>query len=137
MDMTYVLSTTRYFTGADTPDYVVSATAKKYPDDERVDSGMTAELRFTTPRGPDIKSEIHADMENPYLYSIIPKFWELPDIKIECEKAEIYFYNYMMPHIYHYITIKDKETGKIETVKKYMPESGKRGESWWSTYRYQ
>ncbi|TGZ78958.1 NAD binding oxidoreductase [Ascodesmis nigricans] len=137
MDMTYVLSSTRYFTHAQTPDYVVSAHSKNYPHDERVDSGMIAELRFTTPRGSDIKSEIRADMENPYLFHLIPKLWELPDIRIKCEKGEIYFYNFMMPHLYHYITIKDKHTGKTETVKRYVPEDGKPGESWWSTYHYQ
>ena len=43
----------------------------------------------------------------------------------------------MMPHLYHYITIYDKRTKQTTTKKFYSggPQWGKRGETWWSTYR--
>ena len=49
------------------------------------------------------------------------------------------FYNAMMPHLYHYIAIKTKETGqwRYESVYQGGPRWGQRGESYWSTYRYQ
>ena len=45
--------------------------------------------------------------------------------------------SFMMPHIYHYITIYDKRTKKTTTEKHYSggPKWGNRGEAWWSTYR--
>lgn len=43
----------------------------------------------------------------------------------------------MMPHIYHYIEITDKQTGQTHTQKHYTfgPSWGPRSEPWWSTYR--
>ena len=45
----------------------------------------------------------------------------------------------MMPHLYHYIQIRDKRTGQTHIEKHYSggPQWGQRGEAWWSTYRYQ
>ena len=45
--------------------------------------------------------------------------------------------SFMMPHLYHYITVYDKRTGKTTTEKHYSggPQWGARGETWWSTYR--
>ena len=46
--------------------------------------------------------------------------------------------SFMMPHVYHYITVYDKRTKKTVTEKHYTggPKWGDRGEEWWSTYRY-
>ena len=43
-----------------------------------------------------------------------------------------------MPHLYHYITVYDKRTGRTTTEKHYSggPQWGARGETWWSTYRF-
>ena len=43
----------------------------------------------------------------------------------------------MMPHIYHYIQVTDKQTGRTHTQKHYNfgPVWGPRSEPWWSTYR--
>ena len=52
--------------------------------------------------------------------------------------------SFALPHLYHYVTITDKKTGKAETFKHYRATDsgiptkwGSRGEAWWSTYRYQ
>jgi len=45
----------------------------------------------------------------------------------------------MMPHIYHYIAITNKEKGATSHQKHYSfgPQWGANSEPFWSTYRYQ
>lgn len=139
MDMTYVLSFTRYALKAGAPQQVLSAKARP-SSDPRVDSAMEATLVFKTPDGYDVHSTIYADMKRSWKYGIIPRLWELPSIHVETEKATIYFYNAMMPHIYHYIAITDKATGHTTYEKHYTggPQWGEgEGKHYWSTYRYQ
>ncbi|KAI0787439.1 NAD binding Rossmann fold oxidoreductase [Fomes fomentarius] len=138
MDMTYVISSTRYVLGAGTPREVVEAKACKSPVDDRVDDAMEATLRFDL-GGRMVESKICTDMWQDGLLGLIPRIWETPSIEIETEHAVIYFYNFMMPHLYHYVTIYDKRTKKTTTEKHYSggPQWKNRGETWWSTYRYQ
>ncbi|WWC85195.1 uncharacterized protein L201_000054 [Kwoniella dendrophila CBS 6074] len=147
MDETYALHATRYFVGADPETLlgtdikptIVNASSKPWSKDKRVDSASWADLRFDTEDGKVINSKIYVDMDQPNLGYIIPKAWQLPSIQIECEKATIYFYNFMMPHIYHYIAITDKIT-KHTTYQKhynYGPKWQEIGDPHWSTYRYQ
>lgn len=145
MDMTYAVSFTRYALKATTPDAVLYAKATPSKQDPRVDSAMQARLRFKRPNvdpradNSDVYSTIYTDMARSWAYGVVPRFWELPSIRVETELAEINFYNAMMPHIYHYIAITDKATGKTryEYVYKGGPLWKGRGESYWSTYRYQ
>lgn len=60
------------------------------------------------------------------------------NVFIELEKAKIH-YDRFVPLLGHSITITDKMTGKKEVEKVYVDgdQWGKRGESWWSTYRWQ
>jgi len=68
-------------------------------------------------------------------------------ITVDLEKAIVVFYNAMMPHLYHYITVTEKDTGKTHTIKQYsggplwdnIPTSNEKkgGDARWSTYRYQ
>lgn len=139
MDMTYVLSSTRYFLHQPQLDEVLEATSVPSPEDSRVDQSTTATLRFSSSlSSTPITSTIYADMARSNSFWVIPRLWELPSISIECEEATIYFYNFMMPHLYHYIAITDK-AGNTSYQKHYCfgPKWGVRGESWWSTYRYQ
>ncbi|KAJ2975780.1 hypothetical protein NUW54_g11674 [Trametes sanguinea] len=107
-------------------------------DDPRVDEAMEATLRFDL-NGRMVESKIYSDMDRANVLGVIPRIWETPSIEIELEHAVIYFYNFMMPHLYHYIQVYDKRTGQTHTEKHYSggPQWGNRGESWWSTYRYQ
>ncbi|RPD59640.1 NAD binding Rossmann fold oxidoreductase [Lentinus tigrinus ALCF2SS1-6] len=138
MDMTYVISSTRYFLGAGTPREVAEAKARPTSQDPRVDEAMEATLRYDID-GRMVESKIYSDMWRANALGVVPRIWETPSIEIETEHAVIYFYNFMMPHLYHYITIHDKRTGKTTTEKHYSggPQWGNRGETWWSTYRYQ
>jgi len=52
----------------------------------------------------------------------------------------------MMPHLGHYISVTEKETGKVQNIKQYSggpiwsnveTTAGKGGHKHWSTYRYQ
>lgn len=58
---------------------------------------------------------------------------------MERRKKTHLFHSYIMPHIYHNINIKNKETGSTQDVKHYKfgNKWGPRGETWWSSYRYQ
>ncbi|KAI0671423.1 NAD binding oxidoreductase [Trametes maxima] len=138
MDMTYVVSSTRYFLGVDTPREVVEAKARPTREDPRVDEAVEATLRYDV-GGRVVESKIYTDMDRANLLGIVPRAWETPSIEIETDHAIIYFYNFMMPHLYHYIQIYDKRTGRTYTEKHYSggPQWGSRGETWWSTYRYQ
>ncbi|KAI8980055.1 NAD binding oxidoreductase [Trametes punicea] len=138
MDMTYVISSTRYYVNAGTPREVVEAKARPTQNDPRVDEAMEATLRFDL-GGRMVESKIYSDMDRANLFGFIPRIWETPSIEIETEHAVIYFYNFMMPHLYHYIQVYDKRTGRTHTEKHYSggPQWNNRGESWWSTYRYQ
>jgi len=138
MDMTYVISATRYFLSAGVPSSVVSAQARPLKEDKRVDSAMEAELTYDLPQG-SVKSKIIADMDRPNLARVVPRIWELPSIEIETERATFYYYNFMMPHLYHYISITDKRTGKTTYQKFYLDgsPSSMMGQPWWSTYRWQ
>ncbi|KAF4615568.1 hypothetical protein D9613_013002 [Agrocybe pediades] len=145
MDMTYAISFTRYALHAETPEKVLSATAGPSSHDPRVDRSMTAALQFKLRNvnknadNSNVDSTIYTDMSRSYLFGVIPRFWEFPSIRVETDRAEIYFYNAMMPHLYHYIGITDKETGKTRYVSLYKggPLWKDRGETYWSTYRYQ
>ncbi|PWW79759.1 NAD binding Rossmann fold oxidoreductase [Tuber magnatum] len=136
MDMAYVVSATRYFLDKGVPTQIVSAKARRSPEDGRIDEAMEAELRW---ENDEVKSKIYADMKRGNVAIVVPRVWELPSIEIECEDAVIYFYNFMMPHLYHHIQVTDKKTGHKTTQKHYNwgPKWGVNSEPWWSTYRYQ
>jgi len=138
MDMTYVISSTRYYLSAGLPSKVISAKARPLATDKRVDSCMEAELSYDLPQG-SVKSKIVADMDRPNLAGVIPRMWELPSIEIETELATFYYYNFMMPHLYHYVSITDKRSGETTYKKIYVDDSAwsQKGQPWWSTYRWQ
>jgi predicted dehydrogenase len=140
MDLTYALSFTRYALKTGAPEEVTTAKVQTTEHDHRVDSSRSATMRFRTGDGYDVVSTIYTDMDRGWVMGIVPRIWELPSIEVETEWAKIYFYNAMMPHVYHYIQITEKATGYTTYEKYYTggPQWGDdRGKSYWSTYRYQ
>ncbi|KAK2467342.1 hypothetical protein APHAL10511_000577 [Amanita phalloides] len=150
MDMTYALSFTRYALRAKLPKDVVYAKVRSASRDTRVDSAMEAMMKFICrddiKKGEgrlgssvDVESTIYTDMARDLLMGFIPRLWELPSIFVDTERAEVYFYNAILPHTYHYIAVKDKSTGHMtyESIYKGGPLWKERGESHWSTFRYQ
>lgn len=105
MDMTYVISSTRFALDAGAPERVVSAHARPSPWDARVDEAMEATLVFRKGAGEgkvgeyDVEAFIYADMRRANVAGIIPRVWELPTIEVEMERAIVTYYNFMMPHV--------------------------------------
>lgn len=143
MNMPAALNLTRFVLHAATPDAVSAAATPS--EDPRVDSSMLATMRFRLPNvekhsdQSNVCSTIYTDMSRRPAYGIIPRLWELPSIRVETDLAEVYFYNAVLPHAYHYIAITIKETGKTTYERMYKggPLWKDRGEAFWSTYRYQ
>ncbi|KAL4866704.1 hypothetical protein BDV12DRAFT_187239 [Aspergillus spectabilis] len=135
MDTAYALSFTRYFLRAGKPEKIHSVTMRPHDKDKRLDEAMYAYLTFKTGKelaGVEVQSSIYTDMSRSWIAGVIPRFWELPSIEIETSRSVIHFYNAMMPHLYHYISILER-SGGVEVVRQY---SGGRAEGW-STYRWQ
>ncbi|KAF4220488.1 hypothetical protein CNMCM8980_001192 [Aspergillus fumigatiaffinis] len=147
MDMTYALSFTRYALHAQLPQEIISVSVRPSKDDPRVDEAMYAHIDFQGPDGNPVHSRVYTDMAREKVAGVIPRVWELPSIEVETEKAIIYYYNAMMPHLYHYISIQDKTTGKVSYKKQYsggplwgnvVTSTGEKGGNpHWSTYRWQ
>ncbi|KAF8651474.1 hypothetical protein AX16_004773 [Volvariella volvacea WC 439] len=97
------------------------------PPDPRIDGSMTSTVLFASDlnshgRGSyDVHSTIYTDMCRSWLGGVIPRLWELPSIKVETEKKVIFWYNAFMPHLYHYIEVRDKESGEVKYYKRYAP----------------
>ncbi|EGD96289.1 NAD binding Rossmann fold oxidoreductase [Trichophyton tonsurans CBS 112818] len=146
VDGSDALAFTQYALRFKRPKRILSAAARPSREDSRVDAAMHALLLFEDKKGNPITSRVYTDMSRSRLGGIIPRLWELPSIEVETDVAIIYFYNAMMPHIYHYISITDKRTGMTEykTQNSGGPlwdgrwtTGGKGGKSRWSTYRWQ
>ncbi|KAG2155904.1 NAD(P)-binding protein [Suillus bovinus] len=131
----YPLSCVRYLASAN-PSAVISATATRHPKDPRIDLGTTANLTFASskPGEEPVKSTIRCSLAHPPRWGFIPRLPEI-DVNVVCERGSIDMFNFVMPVIYHYITVKP-DGAAPRTEKAYTFESGK-GEDWWLTYRYQ
>ncbi|KAF8216898.1 NAD(P)-binding protein [Mycena galopus ATCC 62051] len=126
MDMgCYTISSMRYFAGGD-PTSVLSV--KHDLQSPQIDRKTVA--TFALPGG--ITSTILCDLSSPWTLKVIPSMPNLSAI-IKCEKGEIKVMNYIMPTLYHSITV--TSGGKTRVEKAYtFPDLG---EPWWTTYRYQ
>lgn len=95
MDMTYATSFTRYALHAGTPEKIMSAVARPYAKDKRVDEAITATVLFKDARDDVVASRIYTDMARSWVGGVVPRVWELPSIEVETDNAVIYFYNAM------------------------------------------
>lgn len=179
MYMSDALSLTRFSLHAQHPKSITSVSVRPSKSDPRVDEAMYAHLAFRGPEdGPtDVHSRLYTDMARKWpwrgpsssidistgggglIVGLLSRIWDFPSIEVETEKAIVFFYNATMPHLYHYIAITEKETGKTHYEKRYAggprwktvktsmvtstttttegEESGKGGCAGWSTWRYQ
>ncbi|KAJ7272286.1 NAD(P)-binding protein [Mycena rebaudengoi] len=129
MDMgSYTLNAMRYFTGVE-PTSVL--TVKHDLWSPKVDRATVATLAL--PGG--ITSTIHCDLRVPPVLGLIPNWATGARLHatITCERGEIAIYNYVLPQLYHSITIKGSKNNRVE--KAYTLRD--LGEPWWSSYRYQ
>ncbi|TFY68442.1 hypothetical protein EVJ58_g1011 [Rhodofomes roseus] len=133
MDVTYVLSSTRFALDAGAP--LAMDTTLVY----REGSAEGAEGEY------NVEATVYADMRRANVAGFVPRVWELPTIEVETERALVTLYNFTMPHrvLYHYIATKDKATGETRygtrsTTLKYSGKTGGvHGEEYWSTYCWQ
>ena len=98
----------------------------------KVDEEITASLSLPN----DVTAKLTSDLRSPNVLGIIPRLPEL-DATIECEGGKIEMYNFVMPSLYHTITVTPRN-GRVRKEKVYtFKESSLKGEPWWETYRYQ
>lgn len=129
MDMgVYPLSFVRFVAGSE-PTAVISASAIPAKD-PRVDRSTTALLAFPD----DVTASITCDFALPRKWGILPAMPRI-ELRVECERGSVYLYNFVAPFAYHYISVTDAQ-GKTRTEKMYKRQ-GRKGQEWWSTYRYQ
>ncbi|KAJ7588012.1 hypothetical protein C8J56DRAFT_940725 [Mycena floridula] len=131
MDMgCYTMSCLRYLASSN-PTSVISASAevsipKGSPKDFKanIDCRTIATLKFPN----NITGNLTCDLAMPLHFRIIPS-------------RMILVYNFVMPVIYHYISIVNKSDKKKSHVEKVFTFADAKvegkGESWWLTYRYQ
>jgi hypothetical protein len=94
MDMTYVVSATRYFLDASASNEVADAKARPTKKDKRVDESIEATIKFNS-HEKTVTAKIFTDMNLGNIGHIIPRLADYPSIKIELEKATIYYYKYV------------------------------------------
>ncbi|KAF9578846.1 hypothetical protein BGW38_005159 [Lunasporangiospora selenospora] len=125
----YTVNATRFFSGLEI-ESIESATPKIIG--EQVDGRMDVIANMKTPQplqdGQKLQASLMASLTDPWLSF---KTWKqlFPMFIAETDAKIFTFGVWVMPNLYHYMTVKDKATGKSETIKRY--DSGH------STYYYQ
>ncbi|KAF8906208.1 hypothetical protein CPB84DRAFT_1770236 [Gymnopilus junonius] len=136
MDLgTYAMNSIRYFSSSN-PTSVVEATYEAFepkspPPDyvKNVDRRMEVKLELG-----DITAIARCDFALPNLFGIIPRFPQI-NLKVQGDKGSLEMFNFILPTIYHSITVKTQGGSKrVERV--YKAKEGK-GEDWWTTWRFQ
>lgn len=115
VDLAYVISITRYMVlgaGAGKPKEIVSASVKKLPSDERIDTRMEAEMIFDVDDGQggmeEVRSRFVADIQRERLFGILPRVWEQALFVAECEKATVTYNQYdLSPPPLNYFQIEE------------------------------
>ncbi|PPR05623.1 hypothetical protein CVT24_002809, partial [Panaeolus cyanescens] len=162
----YPIECIRYFTNPGSMS-VESATHTSFPDLPQLDFTVEAKLNIvpftstntsaSSPTQPsNVTAAFRTSIAAPNIYGIIPNLDT--SVEVKCTNGSVYLSNYMIPFLYHRIVVKHTEgsQGKVksERVEKVFvfPEGRgdqgqdgdsshlreqKRGEVWWSTYRYQ
>ncbi|KAJ5114521.1 hypothetical protein NUU61_000280 [Penicillium alfredii] len=145
--LTSAIAATRFSLHATTPSTLLSVTARPSQSDPRVDAALHTHMTFENPPNHAVISKVHTDMSRPWAGGLLPRVWEVPTIEVETEKAQISFYNFTHPHLYHLISVTDKTTGATTYKKQYtggplwgkvvVSTGEKGGNSGWSTHRWQ
>lgn len=148
MDLTYIYCVSAYFASPDITKCtfdVSEATPRINRDEKRIDEAIESNFVIEQQGRPPVKCHVQGDLILPPLFGFVPRLWMMtPIATIELEKATIQFQNFVMPTYMHSITITERDsngklTGRKQTEKIFKdgPQWIERGESWWTTYRYQ
>ncbi|KAF8981346.1 hypothetical protein BGZ46_002959 [Entomortierella lignicola] len=122
----YAINSIRYFTGLE-----VANIEKAVPKilSEEIDGRMDATVNLKGKDNTLVKADLIASLTNSWL-SIQTYRELLPYFVAETDDKIFTFGAFVMPTFYHYITVKDKATGKTENLPKVYAEG-------YTTYRYQ
>lgn len=121
------------------PTSILSTAHEVYPPSPKVDRRTVAVLGFPQ----DITATITCDLSMPLSLGFVPSLPQI-FIKVEAEKGILEMLNFIIPTMYHSITVTPRQgdaTIKKRVVKAYrfvdagMKDKGDK--PWWSTYRYQ
>lgn len=148
MDLTYIFCASAYYASPDitkcTFDFSETVT-RLHKGDKNIDEAVDSKFMIEQVGRPPVKCHVEGDMLLAPVLGFVPRFWRMtPIVTVELEKAQIHFDNFVVPSYTHSITITEKDnngrlTGKKHTEKCFKdgPQWGARGESWWTTYRWQ
>ncbi|KXN91300.1 hypothetical protein AN958_01274 [Leucoagaricus sp. SymC.cos] len=128
MDMgPYPINCMRYLSSAEAK----VETAEVICRSENIDRRIETHMHFG-----DLPAKIITDsaMDGWGPFGLFPQ-WIKMILRVECEEGAVEISNYVLPHMWHSITVIPKN-GKSRTEKAYKFEDGK-SEEWWSAYRYQ
>ena len=130
----YTISCIQYLSSS-TEASVVSATHEAFvprsaPADylNNVDRRTEAKLELAN----GVTASLACDLGMPAKWGLIPQFPQVR-VVVDCEIGSIDMLNFVLPTIYHTITVKIRG-GHTRVEKVYQ---GKKGEEWWTTYRFQ
>lgn len=119
---------------------VLEAVPRINAQDSKIDEAMNTNFVIEQEGKPAVQCRTQSSLVPLPFLGFIPRFWNLKtDVEIELEKAKIEFQGFVLPTFGHKIIVTEKESGKKTTEKVYVdgPVWGKRGQPWWTTYRYQ
>lgn len=114
----------RFLTSREPSIQWASATCR--PGLDKIDKKVEACLSFG-----DIPARTTTDscMDGWGPFQLLPQ-WIKMVLRVECDQGVVEFSNYVLPHLYHSITVSAKE-GESWSEAAYKPNEGK-GEEWWS-----
>lgn len=135
----YAISCIRYATSSE-PTSVLATThvvfePRSAPADfvKNVDRRMEATLALPK----DVTATLRCDLGAPHKFGVIPDAFPLKlGVRAEGELGSVELFNFVLPTLYHSITVKIKG-GRKRVEKVYKPKGGVKGEEWWLTYRFQ
>ncbi|KAH9479443.1 D-xylose 1-dehydrogenase (NADP(+)) 2 [Psilocybe cubensis] len=100
---------------------------------KNVDRRMEATLALPN----DATATLRCDLSAPHKLGFIPDAFPLKlGARVEGELGSVEMFNFVMPTLYHSITVKIKG-GRKRVEKVYKPKEGDKGRDWWLTYRFQ
>ena len=128
MCIVYPLSAVRYFSSSNLTSVPTASAVGMPRDPERIDRAMQAHLVLESAVEADVFIDFGMPGWGPF--HLIPRMLKC-NVHLELEGGTIDFFNFVMPTVYHRITV--KPLGKKTRVEKAYSFKEGPGEEWWST----
>lgn len=134
VELGYTISCIQYLSSS-TEASVVSATHEPFvprhaPADHVNNVDRRTEAKLELANG--VTATLTCDLGTPLTWGFIPDFPQVR-VVVDCEIGSINMFNFVMPTLYHSITVKIRG-GHTRVEKVYQ---GGKGEEWWTTWRFQ